>query len=259
VGGARFSVALDALPDNEREGFARPSLLRDSLRDNLPARTLKCYLALAGRQRRIKRNCRGRQGQLRHRFTTEQVTVTPPACSVPGLSTHLRNARSCILYGRYRLSRFGGTEFTPETLPTRFNPGAGQYPGFSSLALAEDITTATFELTTSADLATTAALLRSQISVALTNVTDLTDPPTVESVLGIDFAALMGMSFPGEISVTQKICAILAESGSEGAIFPSRTTLGGKNLAVFRSNLPGGRPLTALCSAKLATDEPSAS
>ena len=161
----------------------------------------------------------------------------------------------------YRLSRFGGTDFTPEAIPTRFNPGTGQYPSFKSLALAEDMPTATFELTKNADLADTAALLRrlsmTQIRVALTNVADLTNPDTVKSVLGIDFGALMGMSFPGKLSVTQKICTILVQSGSEGAIFPSRTTIGRKNLVVFPSNLPGGKPLTALFSGWLATDEPN--
>lgn len=157
----------------------------------------------------------------------------------------------------YRLSRFGGTDFTPETIPTRFNPGTGQYPSFNSLALAEDMPTATFELTKNADLADTAALLRkwsmTQIRVALTNVADLTDPEDVKSLLGIDLGALMGMSFPGKLSVTQKICTILVQSGSEGAIFPSRTTIGRKNLVVFPSNLPSGKPLTALFSGRLVT------
>jgi hypothetical protein len=157
----------------------------------------------------------------------------------------------------YRLSRFGGTDFTPEAIPTRFNPGTGQYPSFESLALAEDMPTATFELTKNADLADTVALLRklsmTQIRVALTNVADLTDPDTVKSVLGIDFGTLLGMSFPGKLSVTQKVCTILVQSGSEGAIFPSRTTMGRKNLVVFPSNLPGGKPLTALFSGRLAT------
>jgi hypothetical protein len=157
----------------------------------------------------------------------------------------------------YRLSRFGGTDFTPEAIPTRFNPGTGQYPSFKSLALAEDMPTATFELTKNADLADTVALLRrlsmTQIRVALTNVADLSNPDTVKSVLGIDFGVLIGMSFPGKLSVTQKICTILVRSGSEGAIFPSRTTIGRKNLVVFPSNLPGGKPLTALFSGRLAT------
>jgi hypothetical protein len=157
----------------------------------------------------------------------------------------------------YRLSQFGGTDFIPEAIPTRFNPGTSQYPGFKSLALAEDIPTATFELTKNADLADTTALLRrlsmTQIRVALTNVADLTDPDTVKSGLGIDFGVLMGMSFRGKLSATQKICTILVQSGSEGAIFPSPTTIGRKNLVVFPSNLPSGRPLTALFSGRLAT------
>jgi hypothetical protein len=158
----------------------------------------------------------------------------------------------------YRLSRFG--DFTPEAIPTRFNPGTGQYPSFKSLALAEDMPTAMFELTRNVDLADTAALLRrslmTELRVALTNVADLTDPDTIKSVLGIDFEALMGMSFPGKLSVTQKICTILVRCGTEGAIFPSRTTVGRKNLVVFPSNLPGGRPLTTLFSGRLATDKP---
>ncbi len=159
----------------------------------------------------------------------------------------------------YRLSRFG--DFTPEAIPTRFNPGSGPYPSFKSLALAADMPTAMFELTRNVDLADSAALLRSllmtELGVTLTNVADLSDPDTVKSVLGIDFGALMGMSFPGKLSVTQKICTILVQGGSEGAIFPSRTTLGRKNLVIFPSNLPGGRPLTTLFAGRIGTDYPN--
>jgi len=154
----------------------------------------------------------------------------------------------------FRLSRFVGPEtrdlYTPGRIPTRFNPGAELGGGFATLALADDISTATFELTKNVDLAQTVELLKRlnlmQFRVSLDDVVDLTNPDTVSTALDIDFGALLGMGFHNRLSVTQKICLTLVRSGCTGALFPSRNTVGKKNLVLFANNIRSQQSIAVL-------------
>lgn len=159
----------------------------------------------------------------------------------------------------YRLSLFRGADprnlFTPNHIPTRFNPGPALGGGFMSLALAEDISTATFELSAYVDLAASLDLLKrmnlTQFGVTLRDIADLSDKEAVKRALGIDYGALVGMGFLGRLSVTQKICVALVDCGFSGAIFPSLTTVGKRNLVMFPSNISSGNPLKVLFSGGL--------
>lgn len=155
-----------------------------------------------------------------------------------------------------RLARYQanpkGNFFTPAKIPTRFNPGQ-----FETLSMAEDALTATFEITKNADLGHTVELLKRltlmQFSVRLDEVADLSDPASVKQALGIDFSSLIGLGNPNRVSVTQQICLNLFLGGLQGAIFPSRTTIGKKNLVLFPSSLRAKNPVSLLFSGSLKT------
>ncbi len=159
----------------------------------------------------------------------------------------------------YRLSRFGGADprnlYTPGQIPTRFNPGPELGGGFASLALADEISTAAFELSKNLDLADTVEYLKRmnviQFRVRLANVVDLTNPDTVTAALGVDFGALVGLGFHDRLSVTQKICLALVHSGCSGALFPSRNTVGKKNLVLFANNIRSQQSVTILSTSNL--------
>jgi RES domain-containing protein len=156
----------------------------------------------------------------------------------------------------YRLGRSQqnpkGDFFTPARIPTRFNPGQ-----FETLSMAEDALTAAFEITKNADLSNTVELLKRltlmQFSVRLDQVADLSSPASVKQALGIDFSSLIGLGNPNRVSVTQQICLNLFLSGFQGAIFPSRTTIGKKNLVLFPSSLRAKNPVSLLFSGSLKT------
>ena len=158
----------------------------------------------------------------------------------------------------YRLSSLRGADmrsFMPRHIATRFNGPSKLGGGFSSMAFAEDIPTATFELGAHVDLTENIEYLKrmtlAQIRVQVSSITDLGDSESVSQGLGIDFSALTGIGLRDRISVTQKLCALLVEAGFEGAIFPSPTTLGKKNLVLFEQNIETRNSLEVIFSGRL--------
>jgi len=170
----------------------------------------------------------------------------------------LPRIRLDTVWYNFRDARYASANslYNPGRFSTRFNPRPELGGGFGSLALAEDTSTATFELSRHLDLAETVQMLKRmalmQIRVRVNNVIDLTDPNTVASALGIDFGALTGMSFQDKVSVTQRICLTLVQSGCDGAVFPSTSTVGKKNLVLFADNIRSREPATVLSIKHLA-------
>lgn len=143
----------------------------------------------------------------------------------------------------YRITdrRYAAALYSPENIPSRFNPAGVQGSALRTLTLTEDVATATFEISVHIDLRQMISSLKSmtlvEVEVGLSNIADLSDPDTVKEALGIDFGTLKGSGFRDHLSVTQKICMTLVEAGMEGAIFPSSTMIGRKTLVIFPQNV----------------------
>jgi RES domain-containing protein len=141
-------------------------------------------------------------------------------------------------------------QFIPAHIPSRFNPGA-----FPFLAFAQDIPTATFELNAHVDLAETLSTMKqwnlTQYGVKLDEVADFSDPDAVNQDLGLDFSALLEFGSRSRVSVVQRICTILIEAGFQGAIFPSRISIGKNDMVLFESSLKARQPLSVLFSGRI--------
>jgi len=178
----------------------------------------------------------------------ELATLYEEVLSFSRISKLPRMAIDTVWY-RFANARYAinPLQFTPAHFPNRFNPGA-----FPSLALAQDIATATFELNAHVDLAETLWTMKRmnliQYGVKLDEVADFSDPDALKRDLGLDFSALLGFGSRLRISVVQRICTILIEAGFQGAIFPSRISMGKKNMVLFESSLRARKPLSVLFS-----------
>jgi RES domain len=143
----------------------------------------------------------------------------------------------------YRLARFvdPGSLYAPEHLRTRYNPGDISEGGFRTLAMAEDVSTATFEISAYRGPAEAVSALQQlsmmQIHVSLDDLVDLSDPEVLSATIGIGAGALRTLTDPGIESVTQRLCRIFVQLGFPGAIIPSVKSIGKRNLVVFPKNL----------------------
>jgi RES domain-containing protein len=178
----------------------------------------------------------------------ERATLYEEVLSFSRISKLPRMAVDTVWY-RLANARYTANplQFTPAHFPSRFNPGA-----FPSLALAQDIPTATFELSAHVDLSETLRTIKgmnlTQYGVKLDEVADFSDPDAVKRDLGLDFSALLEFGSRLRVSVVQRICTILIEAGFQGAIFPSRISIGKNNMVLFESSLKARHPLSVLFS-----------